>query len=110
MNDVPRWIFSLYRTSNAGHALTTSFLLDLTRSQITEMAEAQLDGRQHLRQFALDEISSNDPEVVALSLIFLSVVGDAEDLAAVEGAMTHDSDLVRRAARVCQYELQRLHK
>ena len=107
MDAEPGWILSLCRGQNADHALTSAFILDLTKSHITDIVDSQLDGRGQLRRFALRQISSAEPGYVALSLIFLSIVGESKDLQTVEGLTAHSSNLVRRAARVCEYDLKR---
>jgi hypothetical protein len=110
MNDLPGWIQFLYKRGSAGHALHTGLLLDLTNESIAEEADAHPGGRQQLREVALSELESGDLQNVALSLVYLSVVGQAEDLNAVERFANHGSDLVQRAARTCQYQLHRVVK
>jgi hypothetical protein len=106
MTDTPGWIQVLYKGLNAGHALHTAFLHNLTQSQIAEMADGQPNGRRELRDTALSQASSSDPRIVALSLVFLSVVGEAEDSALAAALSDHASGLVRRAARACRFALE----
>lgn len=108
MNDRPGWILSMYKRGSAGHALHTAFLLNFTNENIAELADIEPDGRDQLRQVALSELGSEDPQVVALSLVFLGVVGRPEDLPAVLPFVDGQSDLVRRAARACQFELRQV--
>ncbi len=102
----PTWIQILIKRSHAGHALHSAFLLDLACQSIAEYADAEPNGRGELRQFALGEAQSADVEMAALALVFLSVAGVPADLAFAQGFVKHPSDLVRRAARTCCYELR----
>jgi hypothetical protein len=106
MNDRPGWIQLLYKRHTAGYALSTAFLLDFMTEFIAGEADAQPDGREQLRRVALIELESHDPQLVAFSLVCLSVVGQPDDLSAVKRFITHPSDLVQRAARTCLFKLR----
>lgn len=108
MNELPGWIQMLYKRLTAYHALHTAFLHESAKSQIAEMADGQPNGRQQLRETALSNLSSSDPSVIALSLVFLSVVGEAQDTAHATNLLNHTSDLVQRAAKACQFALEHL--
>jgi hypothetical protein len=106
MDDYPGWIQLLYKRKSASHALHTSFLLHLTNSDIAQLANFQPDGRDQLRKIAILELNSEDTQIIALSLVFLGVVGQPDDLVYVEPFVNHPFDLVRKAARTCQFELR----
>lgn len=101
------WIRLLYKRHSASHALHSAFLLNLTREQIAEGARARPGGRDELRAFALEELASEDAGKVAYSLVVLCAVGLSEDLALIKPLLDHPSELVRRAARACRFELRR---
>lgn len=73
MNGCPGWRQLLYKRHTAGHALQPAFLLSHFNEFIAEQANAQPDGREQLRQVALSELESYDPQFVALSLVCLAV-------------------------------------
>ena len=106
MHDHPGWIQLLYKRHSAWHALHTAFLLNSTNDNIAEQVDALPNGREQLRRVALSELASDDPGVIALSLVYLGVVGIHDDLAAAESFLGHPSDLVVRAAKVCRYALR----
>jgi hypothetical protein len=60
-----------------------------------------------LRAVALDRLSEADPEIVAFSLVLLGAVGRPEDLPVVDSTAAHPSELVRKAARACRFQLER---
>ena len=107
MDETPAWIELLYRRLNPYHALVSAFVVDLTQSQLAQAAESNEQGRDKLRQVALAELLNNDSDTVALSLVFLAVVGTSNDLPAVTEFAAHPSDVVRRAANYCLYALRR---
>ena len=108
MIDTPGWIQILYARGCASHALKTAFLLNLTNSDVAETAASQPEGRKLLREVALNQLESDNEEVVAQSLLFLRVVGQQEDLCFVERFLVNASDLIQRAARVACYELKQM--
>jgi hypothetical protein len=110
MNERPGWIQLLYERHNAWHALHSAFLLHGFKDFVAGEADAQPDGRGQLRQVALSELRSDDPHSVAMSLLFLGVVGHLDDLPAVETFITHPSDLIQKAARASLFELKRKNK
>jgi hypothetical protein len=110
MEDTAGWIQLLFKRMRAGHSLRTSFLLGLTNEQIAMEAHAQPGGRDQLRQVSLAALASDDLEKVAIALVCLGVVGDSEDLHHVDPLVGHDSDLVRRAARTCRFELLQISR
>jgi len=107
MNDRPGWIQLLYERHTAGWALHTAFLLNFHQDFVAEEADAQPDGREQLRQVALSELNSHDLHFVAMSLLFLGVVGQSDDVPAVEAFVAHPSDLIQKAARASLFELKR---
>jgi hypothetical protein len=106
MNDRPGWIQLLYERYTASYALHTAFLLKFVNGLVAEEADAQPNGREELRQVALSELNSPDPQVVAMSLLLLGVVGQSDDLAAIESLAVHTADIVQRAARTSLFELK----
>ncbi len=106
MTDRPGWIDLIFKRWNAGHALSTSFLLNSTNQEIAELSDGQPNGREQLRQASLDELASDDSRSVALALVFLGVVGRVDELPRIEQFVQHPSELVRRAARCCRFELR----
>jgi hypothetical protein len=106
MNDRPGWIQLLYKRGSAGHALHSGFLLNLTAESVAEVAASQPNGREELREVAMTELESDDSQAVALSLVYLGVVGKPEDLPAVDRFADHPSDLIRKAARACLFGLR----
>lgn len=107
MTDHPAWVQLLLKRESAGHWMASAFLSDLSRENVLELADQQPDGRETLRQAALTELTSESPEQVAVAILFLSVVGRHEDLAAVSTFLRHSSATVERAAKVCRFALQR---
>lgn len=107
MNDIPGWIEHLYSRGDASHALHTGFLLNITYDFITDVVEAHADGRSQLRQNALNRLESSADNEIALSLIFLAVVGHAEDASNVSALLHHPSELVQKAAKGCVFALNR---
>ncbi len=103
--DHPGWIQFLYKRDSADYSLRSAFLLKFTNEILAEKVCSEPDGREQLRQAALAELGSEDPEVVALSLVYLGVVGRPEDLPTVQRFVDDPSELVRRAARTCAFEL-----
>lgn len=106
-DSVAGWIRLLYKRHSASHALHSAFLLNLTRDQIAENARSRPGGCDELRAFALRELASQDLGRVAYSLVVLCAIGLAEDLAMIEPLLDHPSEVVRRAAKACRYELRR---
>jgi hypothetical protein len=106
MKDRPIWIQLLYKRHSASYALHSAFLLEFVNGLVVAEADAQPNGREQLRQVALSELNSPDPQVVAISLLFLGVVGRPNDISAVEGFGNHQSDLVQKAARTSLFELR----
>lgn len=96
----------LYKRRKAGHALHSAELLKWTSELVAERAAAEGNGQAELRRVAIQELESGDSETVALSLVFLSVVGQPQDLPKVEPLVAHPSDLIQRAARACRFQLQ----
>jgi hypothetical protein len=107
MNDRPGWIQLLYKRHNAEWALHTAFLLSFYQHLVAEEADTQPDGREQLRQVALSELNSHDPHYVAMSLLFLGVVGQLDDIPAVESSVDHPTELVQKAAQASLFELKR---
>jgi hypothetical protein len=110
MNDRPGWIQLLYERHTAGWALHTAFLLEFHQNLVAEEVDAQPNGREQLREVALSELNSHDPSVTAMSLLFLGVAGQPDDLPAVEVFVADPSDLVQKAARASLFELRRKKK
>lgn len=108
MDDRPGWIEILCKRYRAGHALHSAYLVNLEQEHIQEAADGVPSGEEQLREVALGDLDAEDPKLIEYSLICLSVVGRREDLKSVEPLLTHASSLVRRAARVCRFELKRL--
>lgn len=106
MPETPAWISLLFKRSKACHALHTGFLLELTNRDTRELVDAYPDGNRLLRQVSLERLNSSNPHTLALSLIFLGVVGSLEDVSHAESFLDHSSDLVQRAAKTCCYELK----
>jgi len=92
MNDRPGWIQLLYERHTASYALHTAFLLKFVNGLIIEEADAQPSGREKLRQVALSELDSPDRQVVAMSLLFLGMVGQAADLPTIRNLVAHECD------------------
>jgi hypothetical protein len=105
MNHRPGWIQLLYKRSNAGHALHTGFLLNITNENIAEIADSHIGGREQLREVALTELDSDDSQILALSLLFLGIAGQPEDFTIIKKFVDHPSDLIQKAARACRFEL-----
>lgn len=105
MPDRPGWIQHLFARSSAEHALSSAFLLDLSQDGVRQAVAANPDGEHALRTAAREELTSADPQTVALALLFLSVVGQSNDLEQVEPLGESESDLVRRAAKACVFHL-----
>ena len=106
MNDRPGWIRLLYERHTAWRALHTAFLLNSFKGFVSEEADARPNGRGQLREVALAELNSPDPQCVAISLLFLGIVGQLSDMPAVEAFVTHESDLVQRASRASLFQLK----
>ena len=107
MHDRPGWIQLLYKRDNAEWALHTAFLLNSFKDFVAEEADAQPDGREQLRQVALSELTSPDPNFVTMSLLYLGVVGQSDDLPAVESFVAHPTELIQKAAQASLFELKR---
>ena len=108
MTDTPGWIQLLFKRSKAESALHSAFLYDLNKANILEEINARPNGPDELRQVALGELDSADPETLAMTLVFLSIVGKPEDLRIVGNLQLadHSSELVRRAAKTCLFDLR----
>jgi hypothetical protein len=102
----PAWIEVLFKRHGAGHSLMTGFLLNLEQAQIAREAAAFPNGAEDLRRISLQKLGSGREETVALALVFLSAVGRGEDASRVEGFVESGSDLIRRAARACRFQLK----
>jgi hypothetical protein len=107
MNDRPGWIRLLYKRHNAWQTLHTAFLWNHFRIFVAEEADAQPNGREHLREVALEELASQDFRLIAFSLLCLGIVGRREDLPLVERFVACPDDLTRRAALAAQFELKK---
>ena len=110
MSEYPGWIQVLFSRGSAHHALKTAFLVNSTRTCIENEVDAHHNGRELLRAVALEELSSDNIDNVAYSLVCLSVVGRPADLVNVEPYVTHTSDLVCRAAKSCRFALKQLSR
>jgi len=110
MNEYPAWIQILFKRGSASSALASAFLVDITSKSIANEADAHHNGRELLRQAALEQLSSDNIEQIAYSLACLSVVGLPQDLVKVELYVAHPSDLVCRAAKLCRFSLRQLSR
>jgi hypothetical protein len=105
MTDTPGWIRLLFKRFSADHALHTAFLLGQMNERIASDVNVQPNGRADLRRESLALLDGDDPGAVAMSLVCLGIVGESKDLCRVDPLLSHESDLVRRAARSCRFEI-----
>ncbi len=107
--ELPGWIDRLLRhgSYNCSETEYVKFRQELLRGQILDAANAHENGRALLHESSLQHLADPDDRVVRNALSCLFVIGDSADSQAVGAILQHPSEVVRKAARTCHFEIRR---
>ena len=106
----PAWIEWLFRSGIGLGCFDGEYALfrqRLARENIQSLIDAEPESLQLLRRSSLQELHSTDTHKIERALLYLMVVGRAADVAAVETLLRHPSEIVRKAAKTCRFELKK---
>jgi hypothetical protein len=104
----PGWITLLFERGQGLQAVHSPFLYRLAIGHVEGEIAGEEERRLLLRRASLRRLKANDADITQ-ALIFLAIVGDGEDLPAVEGCIDYPSERVRKAAGICTHELKSRH-
>ena len=93
-----------YSCSESGYV---HFRQDQLRRYVGEVVDAHEDGARLLREGAREQLSDEDPQMVDHALACLFVVGNADDVSAIEQLLSHPLESIQKAARTCLFEVRR---
>jgi hypothetical protein len=82
------------------------FRQEQLRRFVGEIVKTHEDGVTLLREGALKQLSHEDANMVDHALSCLFVVGERDDIPAIEGLLSHPDESVRKAARTCLFEIR----
>ena len=107
--DLPVWIERLLKHGSYSCSETeyVKFRQELLREQVLEVANAHENGRIRLHEACLQHLADSDDNVVRNALSCLFVIGGSTDVQAVEALLQQPSEVVRKAARTCHFEIRR---
>jgi hypothetical protein len=108
-DELPIWIehlltLDLYSCSEPGVA---QFRQECLRERVWEAVDAYENGRNQLHDACVQHLADPDDDVVENALACLFVIGTSADMQAVEALFQHPSEIIRKAARTCRFEIRR---
>ena len=60
---------------------------------------------RHCAETSLERLQSDDERTVERALLYLMVVGQPGDVASVERLISHSSEIIKKSAQTCRFEL-----
>ena len=93
-----------YSCSETGYV---HFRQDQLRRYVGEVVGGHEDGARLLREGAQEQLSHDDPQMLDHALACLFVVGNRDDVPAIEPLLSHPLESIRKAARTCLFEVRR---
>ena len=110
MDERPGWIELLFKRGHGRTTFKTVFLLELDKRHIVRECDTVSNGRQALRDAALEVLEVERSSEMVQALAYLLVVGSPEDLGAVQPLITHHNESIRNAAKAVAFELARMDR
>ena len=108
MKDSPGWIESLFNSGiglNCFEETHALFRQDWSKSEVLAILSDDANRAQTLRETSLERLQSDDERTVQRALLYLMVVGQPGDVASVERLISHSSEIIKKGAQTCRFEL-----